>query len=87
MFSVAATNYVGLGAFTADIAVVAAQAPSQATGVVRASFDSQTQIKLSWSPPADDGGSLETIDYEVYSDDGDQSLNSEYYLVSSSTGG
>ena len=87
MFSVAATNYVGLGSGTDDIAIVAASGPSQPLGVVRASFDSQTQIKLNWTPPVDDGGSQETIDYEVYSDNGDQSQDSEYYLVSSSTGG
>lgn len=66
---------------------MASQAPSVATNVVRASFDSPNSIKISWTAPSDDGGSPNTVDYMVYSDMGDQTSGSEYVQIAESTNG
>lgn len=66
---------------------MASQAPTVATNVVRASFDSPNSIKISWTAPSDDGGSPNTVDYMVYSDMGDQTSGSEYVQIAESTNG
>lgn len=68
------------------LSIVASQAPSAALNLVRTTFDSQTQVKFSWSAPLDDGGDMASIDYKVYSDLGDQSAETEYALLTASTG-
>lgn len=57
------------------------------TNIQRASFDSATEIMIRWTAPTDDGGAPSTLDYEVWSDDGDQRLGTEYYLIAASTSG
>jgi titin len=85
LFSVAAINLVDIGAKTTLLELVASQAPSVATNVIRSSFDSVNSIQISWTAPADDGGSPDTIDYIVYSDMGDQTSGSEYVAIAETT--
>jgi len=48
----------------------ATRAPGVPTNIQRASFDSATEIRIRWTAPTDDGGAPNTLDYEVWSDDG-----------------
>jgi titin len=84
-FTVAAINYVGKGAHAEPLVLYASQAPGVPSNIQRASFNSASEIMITWTAPTDEGGAPDTLDYEVWSDDGDQSLGTEYYLIAAST--
>jgi hypothetical protein len=79
---VLATNAIGNGPATAALTLVAAQAPSVPTSIVRQTFNSQTSYTISWTASSDDGGSPSTLDYQVWSDGG---LAAGYSMVVSTT--
>jgi hypothetical protein len=85
-YQISAVNLAGEGELSPVLSIVASQAPSGALNLVRTTFDSQTQMKFTWSAPLDDGGDPDSIDYKVYSDLGDQSAETEYVLLTASTG-
>lgn len=51
---------------------------------MRLSFNSKTSILIGWSAPTDDGGSPQTIDYQVWTDNG---LGAGYAQIASTTAG
>lgn len=73
---------MGGGPASTVVELISAKAPNAPTAITRLSFDSPSQMVIGWTPPTDDGGSPDTIDYLLYSDNGE---GAGYSLLASTT--
>ena len=83
-FAVQAKNVVGLGPMTTSLSLRACQAPQPPTNILRLSFNSSTTMVIGWTAPTDTGGSPNTMNYQVFTDNG---LGAGYTLLTGSTSG